>query len=143
MNGGAVKTIHVLATDETVETLAPLVAAAEAEGFRVGWLDLVTAAESPAALADAVETGVFRAVARSEEGIVTAKRVGGPLVLRDLLREHFLGCRLVLVRGEVEAPRLTPRVDRWLVASDAGRLELGTEDLVARLRRPAATFLAP
>lgn len=140
------KTIHVLATDEPAEALAPLVAAAAAEGVRIGWLDLGVAgeapAEPPAALAGAIEAGLFRAVARSEQGLVMAKRVAGPLVLRDLLREHFLGCRLVLVRGEVDAPRLKRRGERWLVASEAGRLELGTDDLVARLRRPAVTFLS-
>ncbi|MDX1644271.1 MAG: hypothetical protein R3244_07945 [Thermoanaerobaculia bacterium] len=136
------KTTHLLTTDEPVEALAPLIAAAEAAGLRIGWLDLEASAEPPATLAGAVEAGVFRTVARSETGLVTAKRVAGPLVLRDLLREHFLGCRLVLVRGEVDAPRLTRRGERWLVASEAGRLELGTDDLVARLRRPAVTFLS-
>lgn len=136
------QTIHLLATDETAEAVAPLVAAAAAAGFRVGWLELAAPAESPAVLGAALEAGAFRAVARTERGVVAAKRAAGPSVIEDLLREHFLGCRLVLIRGEVEAPRLAARGERWIVASPSGRLELGTDELVARLRRPAATFLS-
>lgn len=136
------QTIHLLATGEAAEALAPLVEAAGAAGFRVGWLDLAAPAAPPPELAAALEAGAFRAVARTERGVVAAKRSSGPPVLEDLLREHFLGCRLVLVRGEVEVPRLAARGERWLVASPAGRLELGTDELVARLRRPAATFLS-
>lgn len=136
------KTIHLLATDEPATALAPLVAAAAAAGFRVGWLDLGVVAEPSPSLESPVRAGFFRSVARSEAGIVTAKRVRGAPVVEDLLREHFLGCRLVFVRGESEAPRLSRRGERWLVESASARLELTTESLVARLRRPAVTWLA-
>ncbi len=68
--------------------------------------------------------------------MVVKPRRGAP-VLDDLLREYFLGTAAVLVRGTVEAPRLTSREgDQWRVATPEGSLELTTEGLVTRLRRP-------
>lgn len=120
-----------------------MIAAAAELGLRTGWLDLASRIGPPRELAEPLGAGAWRAVSRTESGIAAATRVDGPLVLRDLLRRHFAGCRLVLVRGEIEAPRLEPRGERWLVESSGGRIELATRDLAARLRRPAATFLAP
>jgi hypothetical protein len=83
--------------------------------------------------------GVLRSVSVSGERTVAVKPLRGAPVLRDLVREHFRGCALVLVRGEVDAPRLLSdgEVDRWTVrvAGLAAR-RLTTEDLVAGLRRP-------
>jgi hypothetical protein len=79
--------------------------------------------------------------------VVSVKRVTGPPVLRDLLREHFLGCALVVVRSggtgsalEVElaeAPALEAVAGRLRVAApgQAAR-ELSPEELAALLRRP-------
>jgi hypothetical protein len=113
-----------------------LVAAAKAEGLRIGWLQL-EATTAPEPLAEAADLGVLRAVAVGEERTVAVKPVGGEPVLDDLLREHFLGCRLVLVAGELGLPRLEPEGDGWVVAlSDGSRRQLTTAQLVARLRKP-------
>ncbi|HEX9670611.1 MAG TPA: hypothetical protein VGC93_14155, partial [Thermoanaerobaculia bacterium] len=50
---------------------------------------------------------------------------------------HFLGCRVVLVRGQVDAPALAPDGEAWRVApaSSPGRT-LTTPELLARLRKP-------
>jgi hypothetical protein len=61
----------------------------------------------------------------------------GPPVLRDLLREHFRGCRLVLVKGAVPLPLLRPRGDDWELAGfDGGLRRLTTAELVRALRSP-------
>jgi len=136
------KTVHILRVDGPPEAFTPLIAAARAAGLRAGWLDLETLPEPPEPVARAADSGVLRAVARTASGTVTVKRVGGSLVLEDLLREQFSGCRWVLVRGEVAAPRLTPTAEAWRIESDEGSWDLSTDDLVARLKRPRATFLS-
>ena len=140
------KPIHLLGVDEGPESFAALVAAARRLGLRVGWLDLARRPEVPAALGSAVAAGAFRAVAATDGGTVSVKRVPAGPRLDDLLREHFLGCRLVLVRGEGPAARLEARGDGWRIRrrpEGAGRpLDLSTAELARRLRRPAATFLA-
>lgn len=106
------KRIHLLRFAGSPEELEPLVRAAAEEGLRVGWLDLAGAAPpappepdgSPAAGLDgAVSAGAFRAVRVSPGRTVALKAVAGPPVLRDLLREHFLGCAAVVVRGSGSA----------------------------------------
>ncbi|MGB6992830.1 MAG: hypothetical protein WBG00_06315, partial [Thermoanaerobaculia bacterium] len=65
------------------------------------------------------------------------KPVRGEPVLEDLLREHFLGCRLVLVAGDLELPRLEPDGEDWVVTlNDGSTQRLTTAQLVARLRKP-------
>jgi hypothetical protein len=148
-----VKRIHLLRTEAGPETVAGLIAAAREAGLRIGWLDL-EGAPPVAPLDAAAEAGALRAVAVGSGRTVAVKRAPGPPVLRDLLREHFLGCALVVIRSgagdpETEAgPRLAPGelVDvplleptrqespgGWRVGST---LELTTAELVARLRRP-------
>ena len=128
----------LLRVDEDVEAFAPLVEAIAAAGMRWGWLDLADRATPPAALESAARLGVLRAVSAVGERVVTAKPVRGAPVLRDLLREHFSGCRVVLVRGEVEAPGLGAAGEgSWRVVGREGDGEvLSTLELVARLRRP-------
>lgn len=148
------KRIHLLrwGGEEPPAALGSLFAAARAAGLRVGWLDLAAAPPPPAppSLEPAASAGAFRAVAVGGGRAVSVKATGGPPVLGDLLREHFLGCALVVVSeppggaGEArlaaelgDAPRLERAGDRWRVtpAGSAAR-ELPVEELVARLRRP-------
>lgn len=142
------KRIHLLCHDGGPEALAPLFEAARREGLRVGWLDLAAAGEEavPPALGPALEGGAFRAAAVAPGRTVAAKARSGPPVLRDLLREHFLGCALVVVRpaggGEAHpelegAPRLEAEGGRFRVVPPAGAaLELSADALAGRLRRP-------
>ena len=136
------KTIHILRVDGEPESFTVLIAAARAAGLRAGWLDLETLPEPPEAVARAADSGVLRAVARTTSGTVAVKRVGGELVLEDLVREQFMGCRWLLVRGEVAAPVLTPTAEGWRIRWDEGGLSLSTSELVTRLQRPRKTFLA-
>jgi hypothetical protein len=70
---------------------------------------------------------------------VAVKPVAGPPVLRDLLREHFLGCAAVLVAGDhapADAPRLDPAGDGWAVTTATEARTYDTGALAARLRSP-------
>lgn len=129
---------HLLAVREGPEAFAPLVAAAAAENLRCGWLDLLTSApDPPPALAGAAGLDVLRAVAVGPGSAVTLKLLRGAPVLRDLLREHFLGCALVLVRGGQPLPALTPAGDRWRLDLPGDQTQtLDLPALVSRLRRP-------
>lgn len=147
------KAPHLLRVEAGADAFAPLFAAARAARVRLGWLDLATAERRPvpAALAPAAAAGAFRAVAVGSDGAVAVKPRQGAPVLADLLREHYLGCRAVLVRGELaglEAAARLARVaaeeggeggegGRWQVTPAGGPpLELDGERLLARLRRP-------
>ncbi len=140
------KRIHLLRTDAGPDALAGLIGAARAQGLRVGWLDLDTGepAPVPPSLDAAAEAGALRAVSAGAGRTVTVKRPAGPPVLRDLLREHFLGCALVVIRPAGndaavdlgELPVLEPAGDGWRIAGGGGALELTTGELVGRLRRP-------
>jgi hypothetical protein len=113
--------------------------------MRAGWLDLAgEPGESPPAPGDleaAAAVGVLRAVAvgRGPRGgrSIAVKPLKGEPVLADLLREHFRGCALVLVRGEPAAPHLALDGDAWRVSppGEAARA-YSTAELVAALRRP-------
>jgi hypothetical protein len=116
---------------------APLVAAAAAEGQRIGWLELAGEPALPEPLAAALAAGLERAVAVGHGRTVAARRRRGPAVLRELLRQQFLGCVAVLVRGEASAPRLAVDGDRWRVeAAGSPPRDLDTAALVAALRQP-------
>ncbi len=130
------KTPHLLRVEKGSKTFAPLLKAAQKGGLQVGWLELA-AAEAPASLEKAAARGVLRAVAAGKGRTVAVKPVKGEPVLKDLLREHFLGCSLVLVRGKLDLPRLTPEGEGWQVTrADQPPLELSTDELLARLRKP-------
>lgn len=130
---------HVLRVDERAETFAPLFEAAQGAGLRVGWL-VLDAVTPPPALAVAAELGALRAVAVGAGGQVAVKPMRGAPVLRDVLREHFKGCALVLLTGEVAGlARLAPAGDGWQVRAPDGAAVGGpqeTHDFIAALRRP-------
>lgn len=144
------KRVHLLRYGGAPDRLGPLFEAARAEGLRVGWLSGASLTGDPAAdstppgLKVPSDAGAFRAVELSEGRSVALKRVAGPPVLRDVLREHFLGCVLVVVAdgAPVEAeltgePALEPADGgyRVTVPGEAGRL-FDPPALAARLRRP-------
>jgi hypothetical protein len=132
------KSPHLLQVTDPPETFAPLIEAARALGLRVGWLELGgTAHPVPPALEAAAGLGVLRAVETSDGRSVAVKPMRGAPVLKDLLREHFRGCALVLVHGEVEAPLLEPGEESWSVRvpGEASR-RLATTDLAEALRKP-------
>lgn len=140
---------HLLRVDAPPERFAALIAAATAEGLRIGWLDLPAVSSDPpeplpASLEAAAVLGVLRAVAVAGNRSVTVKPVKGAPVLRDLLREHFRGCALVLVRGEITDPKtafLRPggEEDWTVIAPDPSAATARTftsAALAAALRRP-------
>jgi hypothetical protein len=132
------KSPHLLRVDGEPGRFAPLIEAARALDLRIGWLDLDAATSPiPAPLESAAALGVLRAVAVGEGRSVAIKPMRGAPVLKDLLREHFRGCALVLVRGEIEAPALRVEEDGWIVTPPgAASRRLTVEDLAAALRKP-------
>jgi hypothetical protein len=134
-----VKRPALVAVDAAPEAFASLFEAARERGVRVGWLDLDAAAASPvpAALEGAAAAGALRAVAVADGRAVTVKPMRGAPVLRDLLREHFLGCALVLARGATGRPRLTPSAAGYRLETDGRRgVELDAGAALAELVRP-------
>ncbi|MDH3254766.1 MAG: hypothetical protein OEM62_07240 [Acidobacteriota bacterium] len=112
--------------------------AARAAGVRVGWLDLDSRDPQPSDLGGAATAGAMRSVGVAGRTTVAVKQLSGDPVLRDLVREHFTGCRLVLVRGKIEAPQLHPAAGDWRLqrtAVEEGEL-LSTEALLTALRSP-------
>jgi hypothetical protein len=110
------KVPHLLRVSEPPERFAVLIEAARAEGLRVGWLELDGEAEPvPGVLGSAAGLGALRAVSVGAGRTVSVKPLRGEPVLRDLLREPFRGCALVLVRGEVDAPVLRPEGAAWVL----------------------------
>jgi hypothetical protein len=129
---------HLLRVDDFPEKFSPLVEAAWALGLRIGWLELGgTAHPVPPVLEAAGGLGVLRAVEVGEGRTVAVKPLRGAPVLKDLLREHFRGCALVLVRGEVEAPWLRVEGEGWVVAPPGAASRSYTpEKLAETLRKP-------
>lgn len=134
---------HLLRVTEGPESFAPIFDAAAALGLHVGWLDFPgEAVPAPHALTAAAALGARRAVAVGEGGSVTVKPRRGAPVLKDLLREHFLGCALVLVAGEGplcrEIPSLSGAGDEWWIESGGETRRLTAEALADALRSPKA-----
>jgi hypothetical protein len=175
---------HLLHVAEGPERFAALLSAMSAAGLRAGWLELrrpepgapeprppaapapAGAPALPASLETAAALGVRRAVAAGGGRSLALKLLRGEPVLRDLVREHFLGCTLVLVRGDSGAaatagapetagvsgiagaggfaslaslPALSPAGDGWQVsapAGDAAPQHFDTTGLLDALRRP-------
>lgn len=129
---------HLLRVDEGPDRFAPLIEAARGLGLRIGWLDLgAVTSPVPDALETAAGFGVLRAVAVGEGRAVAVKPLRGAPVLRDLLREHFQGCALVLVRGPVNAPLLAPDGEGWRVEPPGAASRLfESEQLASALRKP-------
>ena len=136
------KSPHLLRVAAPPDRFAPLIAAARALGLRIGWLDLGDPGSRPEplppALGTAADLGFLRAVAVGEGRAVSVKPLRGQPVLKDLLREHFLGCALVLVRGDVDAPALEPdEGEAWRLALPANASRrLTTAALAESLRKP-------
>ena len=132
------KTPVLLAVDGPAEEFAPLFAAAKAAGLRVGWLALNASVDPPPPLQAAPLLEAFRAVAVGDGRSLAMKPMKGKAVLRDLLREHFLGADVVLVAGSELFPRLTARESSWHLAESAtASRSYSTEELLVRLRKPA------
>lgn len=139
--------IHLLRVEEGPERFAPLLAAVRALGLRAGWLDLAPPPAVPGDLGDletAAGLGTLRAVAAGGGRAVVVKPLRGEPVLGDLLREHFRGCVLVLVRGEAAAPLLQAAGESWnvTVAGEAARA-FATEALAEALRSPRPPWAPP
>ncbi len=137
---------HLLRVEHGAEVFAPVFRAARIEGLRVGWLTL-DAVEPPPILAQAAGLGALRAVSVGAGGSVAVKPMRGAPVLRDLLREHFRGCALVLIAGDdprivgsENLPLLARVGDAWEVRTAAGEnvdpVGWSATDLVSALRRP-------
>lgn len=130
------KRIHLLSVGGRAEEYHVLIEAIGADGRRVGWLDL-GGTEVPEALNAASRTGVLRAVGVQDGLTVAVKPRKGGVVMKDLLREYFVGCSVVLVRGGEGMPRLSTAEDDWRVEiPGATPRKLDTASLVAALRRP-------
>ncbi|HEY0784160.1 MAG TPA: hypothetical protein VGE98_17005 [Thermoanaerobaculia bacterium] len=141
------KAPHLLRVALPAARFAPLFAALRAAGLRYGWLELPAQGASepaplPEGLAAAADLGALRAVAVGAGRSVAVKPLRGAAVVRDLLREHFQGCTVVLVLGDGggDLPLLEPdaeRDDTWRVAPPGAAVRvLSGEALVAALRRP-------
>lgn len=139
---------HLLRVDAGPDVFAPLVEAVRSLGLRVGWLELAPPPPLPSDLGDleiAAGLGTLRAVAAGGGRAVVVKPLRGEPVLGDLLREHFRGCALVLVRGEAAAPLLQAAAeDRWnvTVPGEAARA-FATTDLAEALRSPRPPWAPP
>ena len=112
---------HLFRTEADAESFQPLFAEVRALGLRAGWLDLSgPLAAVPEALEAAAAGGAFRAVSVGDHRVVAVKRTEGEAVIKDLLREHFAGCHLVVVRGQVEGPDVVPGKARYTLRSPDG-----------------------
>src|SRR5262245_22165038 len=113
-------------------------AAAAAAGLRVGWLELQAPPPPPEGMRAVLRAGRNRVVAVADGWTMSVRPRQGAARLRELLRQQFLGCALVLVHGEVEAPLLLPAVDEvWRVdIPGAGERRYTVAELLAALREP-------
>ncbi|HEV8241534.1 MAG TPA: hypothetical protein VGS57_19385 [Thermoanaerobaculia bacterium] len=130
--------IHLLRVAEEARVFEPLLRAAAEAGLRIGWLELQAPPQPPEVLRVALAAGGERAVAVGEGWTVTARPRKGPARMRELMRQQFLGCALVLVHGDVDAPSLAPASEgTWRVDIPGGReRRLTVDQLVAALREP-------
>ena len=134
---------HALRVGESSDAFRCLFAAVRDQGERAGWLELEElppieeASEAAGAIGRTLEAGAWKVVAVEEARSVAVKSRRGPPVLRDLLREHFRGCRVVLVRGDLALPTLRPRGAGWeLEGVDGSVRRVTTADLLHTLRSP-------
>jgi hypothetical protein len=134
---------HALRVTEGSAAFRSLFVALEHHGERAGWLDLridpsvaVATAASDGALDGALGNGVWKAVGVEAGRTVAIKSRRGAPVLRDVLREHFRGCRVVLVRGEAPLPLLRSRGEDWELECGGEPRRLTTTELLRALRSP-------
>jgi len=131
------KRAHVLRTALAVSDCRSLWTAAAELGERIGWLNLESVASATGELEEAAASGVFRAVGVSAGRVAAVKPVRGPVVVEDLVREYFSGCRLVLVRGTLDAPELLKTDSGYAVRFvDGTRKSFTAEALARALRAP-------
>ena len=140
--------VHLVEVErDEAESVRALIEVIVQAGVRVGWLDVGSAVAIDSGLESVVASGAFRAVAVGPGRSVAVKGLVGPAVLEDLAREHFKGCRLVLIVGvdgsEVvrrqadPLPRLQRKDHSWHLTSSAGESRtLSPDALLAALRRP-------
>ena len=130
---------HLVRVASSIESFSSLIERAASQGLRVGWLGLAEP-PLPPEVATIVESGVVQCVMAGERWTIAARARAGPPVCEDLLRRYFLGCQLVLVRGDVRGvPTLLPDAAGWqLVAADGERRSLDDDQLVALFHKPAA-----
>jgi hypothetical protein len=129
------KRIHLLRVEESPARFEELMRAATEKGLRIGWLEF-EGTETPEPLAAAATSGAFRAVAVGEQETVSVKTRVGAAVMRDLLREYFQGCSLVLVSGDDALALLRSHETEWEVVSlDGAQKRFGTAELIAALKR--------
>jgi hypothetical protein len=138
---------HLLRVDAGPERFAALIDAARALDLRVGWLELAPPPTAPGDLETAAGLGTLRAVAAGGGRAMAVKPLKGEPVLKDLLREHFRGCALVLIRGEAAAPLLQSpgeTDERWTVTlpGEAARA-FATAGLAEALRSPRPPWAPP
>lgn len=128
---------HLFAVAGAPAEFAPLVEAAASERLRVGWLELGVVATLPPPLEAAASAGFAKIVAAGPGRVLAAKRLAGPAVLRDLVREQFLGCAALLVAGSPDRPRLERDGDAFrLIALDGRARAISVAQWLALLRRP-------
>ncbi|HEY4565041.1 MAG TPA: hypothetical protein VIJ36_18805 [Thermoanaerobaculia bacterium] len=140
------KSPHLLRVEDPPERFAPLIEAARALGLRIGWLELGgTGHPVPPVLEAAAALSVLRAVEVGDGRTVTVKPLRGAPVLKDLLREHFRGCALVLIRGELkDLPSLRIEESVWIVTPPgAAARNYTAEKLAEALRKPNPWGLDP
>ncbi len=134
------KTPHLLRVEQGAAEYASLFTAAHSLDLRIGWLELRESAPAPLppSLDAAAREGALRAVAVGGGRAVSVKPMKGGPVLRDLLREHFSGCALVLVfgGGAADLPSLSRDGETYRVASGAVVRTFDAAHLAAALRRP-------
>lgn len=131
------KTPHLLSVDEGLGAFSALISAASELGLRVGWLELGEDLEVGGCLEGAASSALLRAVAAGPKSTVVVKPRRGQAVLKDLLREHFRGAALVLVRTSVELSQLRSEGELWrLVPPSGSEVIWSTSELVRALRRP-------
>ncbi|MEM6792791.1 MAG: hypothetical protein AAF725_02340 [Acidobacteriota bacterium] len=143
------KRIHALIVAHPPESFASLAEALGSRGERLGWLDwrpqaprprLATEGDGPGAELEAAARPPFlRAVAVGCNGLVALKPVGGPPVLRDVLREHFRGCLAVLVRTGARASSLEAELES--AGFESARLEPSGDNLRYRVASTRAAGL--
>ena len=136
-----VKTPALVAVDERAARRSPPLFAAARERGRAASAGSISRRRRRAARGStrAAALGALRAVAAGGGRVGRVKPLRGAPVLRDLLREHFLGCAVVLVRG-VDAGFPTPRHRRGellrLELARARARDLDAAAAIAELLRP-------
>ncbi|HRC86245.1 MAG TPA: hypothetical protein PK413_11595 [Thermoanaerobaculia bacterium] len=139
---------HLVRVAEGPEAFRELFTAAAARGHRLGWLSLTPPAP-PLEHESAAVLGATRAVSVGAGRVLATKPQKGQPVLKDLLREHFLGCAAVLIEAPGGAPlsladpqelgaqlhRLERQGEVWRLHGPAGQETLTLEKLGGRLGR--------